>query len=126
MGIYRRIPMSDIADGRSKVIERPDPTTEPPTERPKKERIQTLYTNMHKVILETMADLGLRMFPIMDIYVNKETGEIRQIAFHDVQLGESLMDDENVILQRWDKDKEPDTGRPKIFGDPVEEEESEE
>ena len=118
--------MTDIADGRSKVIEKPEPTTEAPTERPKKEIVQTLYTDMHKVILETMTDLALRMFPIMDVYVNKETGEIRQVAFHDVPLGESLMDDENVIIQRWDMNEEPDKGRPKIFGDPVEEEESEE
>ncbi len=113
--------MNDVADGRSKTIERPDPTTNPPTERPV-EMVQTAYEEEHRVILETMADLGLRMFPIMDLAINKKTGEIRQIAFHNVKLGESLFKDESVIIKRWNKDEEPDMGRPKIFGKPVLEE----
>ncbi len=120
--------MNTNNDGRSLVIERPDPTTSPPTERPKPKSgevvvISHTYTEEHEVILETMADLGLRMFPIMDIAINKETGEIRYVSFHNVPMGKSLYDDKNIILKRWDKDKEPNMGRPKIFGKPVIDEE---
>lgn len=115
--------MNTNNDGRSLVIERPDPTTSPPTERPVT-MIPVLYNEAEKAIMEIMADLGFKLFPIMDVYIDKETMAIRNISFHNVSLDEKLFENPNIIVKRWDENSKPEgVSRPKIFGKPVIDEE---
>ena len=118
-----KITKADVS--RSTTHIRPDPQTDAPTERPNKAIvIPVLYSEAEKVIMELMADLGFKLFPIMDVYIDKETMAIRNISFHNVSLDEKLFENPNIIVKRWDENSKPEgVSRPKIFGDEVGDEE---